>query len=227
MLAIVLGLIDGFNPCAMWVLIYLIAVLAEVNDRKKTWLIVGSFLLASGTLYFLFMTAWLNVFILVGYLKPIMVAIGLVALGGGLLNLKDGLETKKEIGCKVEGEEDKEKTISKINKIIAQPISIAIILAIIALAFAVNSVEFVCSSAIPAVFTQVLALSNLSGLSYYGYILLYDIFFMLDDIIIFSLAAFAVNTGFMHKYARYSKIIGGIILIALGILLLFAPGLLR
>ena len=226
-LAIVLGLIDGFNPCAMWVLVYLIALLINVGDKKKIWVIVGSFVLASGILYFLFMTAWLNVFLLLGYLKPITILIGLVALGGGILSLKEYLATKGALTCKVGDENSHEKTMNKIQELISKPLSIAVLFGIFALAFVVNSVEFVCSSAIPAVFTQILALSNLSTIEHYAYILLYDFFFMLDDLIIFGLAAFAVNSSFGEKYAKYYKALGGIILVILGAVLLFAPHLLR
>jgi hypothetical protein len=98
---------------------------------------------------------------------------------------------------------------------------------IVALAFAVNSIEFVCSSAIPAVFTQVLALKQLPMLEYYFYILLYDLFFMLDDLIIFGLAAFAVSRSIGQSYTKWSKLFGGIIMLILGLLLLFFPHLLR
>ncbi len=107
------------------------------------------------------------------------------------------------------------------------PLTITTIFGIIALAFVINSIEFACSSAIPAVFTQVLAVSNLSTWQYYAYILLYDLFFMLDDLIIFSLAAFAINTAIGEKYAKYCKLIGGVILFLLGIMLVFVPNLLR
>jgi thiol-disulfide isomerase/thioredoxin len=226
-LAIVLGLIDGFNPCAMWVLVYLIALLIDLNDRKKIWFVVGSFILASGILYFLFMAAWLNVFLVIGYLRPITILIGLVALGGGILGLKEYLATKGALECKVGDEGSHKKTINRIQELISKPMSIAVLLGIFALAFVVNSVEFVCSSAIPAVFTQILALSNLSTIEHYAYILLYDFFFMLDDLIIFGLAAFAVSSSFGEKYAKYCKALGGIILIILGLVLLFAPHLLR
>jgi thiol-disulfide isomerase/thioredoxin len=226
-LAIVLGLIDGFNPCAMWVLVYLIALLIDLNDRKKIWFVVGSFILASGILYFLFMAAWLNVFLVIGYLRPITILIGLVALGGGILGLKEYLATKGALECKVGDEGSHKKTINRIQELISKPMSIAVLLGIFALAFVVNSVEFVCSSAIPAVFTQILALSNLSTIEHYAYILLYDFFFMLDDLIIFGLAAFAVSSSFGEKYAKYCKLFGGIILAILGLVLLFAPQLLR
>lgn len=227
LLAVVLGLIDGFNPCAMWVLIYLISVLVEVNDRKRMWLIVGSFLFASGFLYFLFMSAWLNAFLILGYLRIITIIIGLVALGGGILSIRNYFEKKEELSCEVEDEEGKEKTMNKINKIASAPLSLALIASIVALAFAVNAVEFVCSAAIPAVFTQVLSLSSNSVLENYFYIGIYIVFYMLDDIIIFSLATLAIGSGFVQRYSRYCKLGGGIILALLGVILLFAPHLLR
>ena len=225
-LAVTLGLIDGFNPCAMWVLVYLIGLLIGVADKKKIWLIVGSFVLASGILYFLFMTAWLNIFLIVGYIRILTLIIGLVALGGGIVNLKDYF-TKKALTCEVGDEKAHEKTMSRIQKIIAQPLSWAIIGSRVLLAFIVNSVEFVCSSAIPAVFTQMLAISSLPTLHYYLYILLYTFFFMLDDLIIFGLAAFAISSTLGDKYARYCKLVGGIILTGLGAVMVFAPHLLR
>jgi cadmium resistance protein CadD (predicted permease) len=91
---------------------------------------------------------------------------------------------------------------------------------IIALAFTVNSVEFVCSAAIPAVFTQVLSLASLTTFQHYGYILLYVFFFMLDDLVIFGTAAFALTSGLGDRYARYSRPVGATILIILGLLLL-------
>ena len=226
-LAIVLGLIDGFNPCAMWVLVYLIGLLIGVKDKKRIWIIVGSFVFASGILYFLFMTAWLNIFLLLGYIKILTIIIGLVALGGGILSLKDYFTTKGSLTCKVGDEESHEKTMKKIDRIISQPLTWGIVLSMIGLAFVINSVEFACSAAIPAVFTQILSLSGLSAFQHYAYIGLYTLFFMLDDLIIFGMAAFALGSSLGEKYAKYCKLLGGIIMAVLGLIMLFAPHLLR
>ena len=195
--------------------------------KRKIWLLVGSFVFASGVLYFLFMTAWLNAFLLVGYFRPMTIAIGLVALGGGILNVREFVTTKGALVCEIQGEESRKKTMSRMERIVSAPVTLATIGGIIALAFVVNSIEFVCSSALPAIFTHVLSLSNLSTIQYYGYILLYDFFFMLDDLIIFSSAAFAMTSGLGDRYAKYCKPVGGAILMILGALLLFAPHLLR
>jgi hypothetical protein len=226
-LAVVLGIVDGFNPCALWVLLYLISLVMTLRDRKRIWLIVGSFVLASGVLYFLFMTAWLNVFLFIGYVRPVTVIIGLVALGGGILQIRELIRTKGEIVCEVTSEESREKTMAKMQKIVSSPITLGTIVGIVALAFAVNAIEFVCSAAIPAVFTQVLSLAGLTTFQYYGYILLYVFFFMLNNLVIFGAAAFALTSNLGVRYAKYARPIGAGILIILGALLLFAPDLLR
>lgn len=225
-LAVVLGLVDGFNPCAMWVLVYLIGLLAGVSDRRKVWLIVGSFVLASGVLYFLIMAAWINVFLFLGYVKLLTILVGLVALGGGILNIRDHLTKTGSPACRVSGGEGRKETMGRIEKIVSQPLSVSIFFSIVALAFLVNTVEFLCSSAIPAVFTQILALSGTSTIENYLLIALYTFFFILDDMVIFSLAAFAAGSSFGERYARWCKVVGGTILAILGFFLLFAPHLL-
>ncbi|MBA3013470.1 MAG: hypothetical protein KKD63_05175 [Proteobacteria bacterium] len=226
-LAMIIGLVDGFNPCAMWVLVYLISLIMTLKDRRKIWLLVGTFIVASGILYFLFMTAWLNVFLFLGYIRVLTLIIGLAALGNGILTIREYLQTKGELSCKIGDPESKKKTISRIEHIVHAPISCTSVLAIIALAFIINSIEFACSAALPAIYTHTLALRNLPPLLYYGYILVYDFFFMLDDLIIFSMAVLALDAGIGHRYAKYCKIIGGIVLLLLGGVMVFQPGMLR
>jgi len=226
-LAVILGLVDGFNPCAMWVLVYLISMILTLKDRKKIWFLVGTFIVASGVLYFLFMTAWLNVFLLIGYVRVITLIIGLIAIGAGILNVREYIRTKGELVCEVGGAESKKKTMGKIDRIVRSPLTFFTIISIIFLAFIVNSIEFACSAALPAIFTHALALSDLSTIQHYSYILLYVFFFMLDDLIIFSLAVLALDTNIGNRYAKYSKIIGGAVLLILGWIMVFSPGILR
>jgi thiol-disulfide isomerase/thioredoxin len=226
-LSIILGLVDGFNPCALWVLIFLITMLLGEKSKKKIWLVVGSFVLASAISYFLFMTAWLNLFLIMGYIRTVTIIIGIFAVGVGVLHIKEWLITKGDLTCKVGDEKSHEKTMDKIQNIISQPVTISILISVIGLAFVVNAIEFVCSAAIPAVFTQLLALSSISSFQHYMYISVYVFFYMLDHIIIFSMAAFALSSGFTQKYAKYCKLIGGLVMFAIGLILLFAPHLLR
>jgi hypothetical protein len=222
-LAVLLGLIDGFNPCAMWALVYLISLVASLNDRRKIWLIVGSFVLSSGILYFLFMSAWLNAFLVMGYFRPITIIIGIVAVYLGLAGLVDLIRKKGALTCEVVSERSKQKTIDRMKSIVLSPVTVTSVLSTVALAFIVNSIEFVCSCAIPVVFTHVLSMSGLTRLEHYSYILLYDFFFMLDDLIIFGSAALALNTVIANRYVVYCKIVGGILMTVLGLALVFMP----
>ncbi|MFP3898719.1 MAG: hypothetical protein ACLFVD_05355 [Dehalococcoidia bacterium] len=226
-LAVILGFVDGFNPCALWVLIYLISLVVTLRDRRRIWLIVGTFVLASGVIYFLILTAWLNAFLLIGYVRPVMILVGLVALGGGIWQIREVIRAKGEVVCEVTSEESREKTMARMQRIVSSPISIATIGGIVGLAFVVNLFEFACSVGIPAVFTHVLALSDLTTFHYYGYILLYVFFFMLVNLVIFGGAAFAMTSSLGVRYAKYARPVGAVILIVLGALLLFAPGWLR
>lgn len=225
LLAIILGAVDGFNPCAMWVLVCLISLIMAVNDRRRIWILVGSFVFASGVLYFLFMTAWLNAFLLIGFMRPVKIIVGLFALGFGIASVKEFVTTKGALACKVTNPGSRKKTIDKMRDIVTAPLTITTVFGILVLAFVVNSIEFACSAAIPAVYTGVLAMSGLSTAQYYLYILLYVVFFMLDDLIIFGLAAFAVNTTIGDKYAKHCKLIGGLLMLAIGVLLVFFPWL--
>ena len=223
MLAVLLGLIDGFNPCAMWALVYLITLVASLNDKRKIWLIVGTFVFSSGVWYFVFMAAWLNAFLYLGYIRPITLIIGLVSLYVGISGFVEIIKNRGVVSCKVVDEKSKEKTLNKMKKILLSPVSITSVISIIGLAFLVNSIEFVCSAAIPAVFTHVLSISTLSSWEHYAYIVIYIFFFMLDDLIIFGSAAFAVNYFIGNRYVLYCKILGGLLLIVLGALLVFNP----
>ncbi|CZI84541.1 Uncharacterised protein [Legionella pneumophila] len=171
---------------------------------------------SSGVLYFLFMTAWLNAFLLIGYIRPVVILIAAFAIILGILQIRDFFT--KDIACPIPTQQ-KQKVMRRMKILVLSPLTITTITGIIILAFVVNLIEFVCSSFIPAIFTQALALHELQTWQYYFYILLYDIFFMLDDLIIFSFAVFAVNR-ISTQYARWCKFIGGITLFVLGIVLL-------
>ncbi|MDF1577661.1 MAG: hypothetical protein P1P81_04350 [Desulfobulbales bacterium] len=226
-LAVVLGLIDGLNPCAMWVLVYLISLVLSLKDRRKIWLIVGTFVFASGVLYFLFMTAWLNAFLFMGYVRELTLLVGFFALWVGITDIYESIRTRGNPACEIGDNESKSRTMERIKKVALAPLSVGSFLAIVVLAFIVNSIEFLCSAAIPAVFTYILSISPLNAFQYYMYILLYDLFFMLDDLLIFGAAAFAVTSALGEKYAKYTKPVGGAIMLAIGIILIFFPDLLR
>lgn len=224
-LAVLLGLADGFNPCALWVLAFLIGLLMGTCDKRKIWLVVGTFVTASAILYFLFMTAWLNIFLWVGYVRPILIAVGLIGIFAGASHIREFIKRGPMV-CEVTASSTRESLMEGARRIVSAPVTLATFFGIVILAFAVNMIEFVCSSFLPVVFTQTLALQPLSALQYYAYIVLYVFFFMLLEFIIFAAAIFAVSFT-PEKYAKWFQLIGGVVMLFLGLVLLLFPHLLR
>lgn len=226
LLTSVIALLDGFNPCAMWVLLFLISLLLGMHDRKKMWILGSVFICASGFVYFLFLTAWLNFFLFLGFATIIRYLIGLLAAGTGVYYLYDFIINPQGT-CKASGGEKRKKTFEKIKDIVTRNNMFLAIAGMILLAFAVNVIELLCSAGLPAIYTKLLTLTPLPTWKYYLYLLLYIVVFMIDDIIIFTLAMKTLHAvGVSGRYSRYSHLIGGIIVLAIGILMLFKPEIL-
>lgn len=222
-LTIVLGALDGFNPCAMWVLLFLISLLLGMENKKRMWILGNTFIVASASAYFLFMAAWLNLLLFIGFIIWIRLAIGAVALIGGGYNLKEYF-TNPDATCKVTNTEKRKRIFNKLKEITHNQNFYLALVGIILLAFAVNIVELICSAGLPAVFTQILTLSALDKWQYYSYILLYIFIFMLDDLVVFFIAMTTLQmTGVTSKYSRLSHLIGGVLMLILGLLLIFRP----
>lgn len=216
--------LDGFNPCAMWVLLFLISLLLGIENKKKMWILGSAFIFTSGFVYFLFLSAWLNIFIFIGFIKWVRIAIALVALWSGYYHLREYRKNKKGT-CHVTEDEKRKKTFMKLREVVKSDKFIIALFGIIALAGAVNLVELICSAGLPAVYTQVLSMSGLPVWQYYAYLIFYIFIFMLDDMLVFIVAMKTLQMkAISSKYTRWSNLIGGIVMLIIGLLLLFKPG---
>src|SRR3989344_2705470 len=223
MLSIVLGGLDGFNPCAMWVLITLLTLLINTRSWLKIWVIGGTFLLVSGIMYYIFIAAWLNVFLLIGFNHWVQKVIGVVAIAGGSFYLYEALG-KDPNACKVTDYQRRAKTIDRMKSVVQAASWPAMILGVAILAVSVNLIELVCTAGLPAIFTQILAFNPITHTERYMYLGLYILTYMLDDLIIFGIAVMTLHaTGFTTKYRRFTMIFGGVLMFVLGILLIFWP----
>lgn len=227
LVAILLGTLDGFNPCAMWTLLFLIGMLFRMQDRKKMWILGITFLLTSAAMYFLFMLSWLNITFVFGSISYVRLAIGAVALIGGAFNFRSFLKTPKD-GCEVVDDDKRKKLKKKVLSIQNQPVFILALVGIIGLALSVNFIELLCSAGFPVIFTQILALQSLNPIQYVGYLLLYVFFFLLDDLLVFFIAMKTMTlTGISTKYGKWSHLIGAIIMVAIGLMMIFKPAWLQ
>ena len=225
-LSILLGAIDGFNPCAMWILIFLISMLFNMKDRKKMWCLGIIFLFTSAFVYLLFMFTWLGITTtLLTKVTWFRIIIALIALIGAYINLKSFYNSiKNGSGCEVVDDKKRKKIFDKIRKITNEKKFILSVLGIMLLAASVNVIELACSAGIPVLFTNVLALNNLTPTQTSIYIFIYILFFLFDDIVVFVIAMLTLNIkAISTKYTKYSHLIGGILMLLIGLLMLFKP----
>ncbi len=224
LLTITLAAIDGFNPCAMWALVFLLGLLVGLRDHRRMWVLGVTFVVASALVYFLFMTAWLNLVLFVGALGWLRYAIGLLALAGGGWYLYEW-KTRRDAQCQVSAAPARRRVLDGLRAMAQrQQLPIALV-GIVLLAFAVNLIELVCSAGIPAVYTQVLAMTPMSTAAHYAYLALYILVFMLDDLFVLGATLLTLQvTGLTGRYTHAATLVGGLVLLALGLAMIFRPG---
>lgn len=222
LLAAVVGLVDGFNPCAMWVLIFLISMLIGMNNKKRMITLGIAFILTSGIMYTLFMVAWLHIAQSAMQQVILRCLIAVIAIIAGAYNLNKYF--KQPDGCTVTNKKQRKQILEKIKKFTKEKSLILSLIGVITLAITVNLVELACSAGLPLLFTSVLAINDLNTLEYSLNILIYIIFFLIDDIIVFIIAIKTMEvTGLSTKYSKYLSLVGGLIMLAIGALLILKP----
>jgi glutaredoxin len=226
-LTVILGGLDSFNPCAFFVLLFLLSLLVHARSRGRMALIGGAFVFFSGLVYFLFMSAWLNVFLMAGRVALITTAAGAVALIMATINIKDFFAFKRGVSLTIS--EGAMKKLSRRMRGLLESASVPSAMAgAVALALAANTYELLCTAGFPMVFTRVLTLHDLSTWQYYAYIALYNVIYVvpLSAIVV----VFVVTLG-ARKLSRWQgrklKLVSGLMMLSLGLTLLIAPSALN
>ena len=217
-----MGLLDGFNPCSMWVLLLMISILAPLNDRKRMVAIAGTFVVVEGIAYFIFMAAWLNLFLLIGAARWVTLLVAAIAILAGLINLKDVVAFGRGISLSIPASA-KPGIYHRMRGLLLAPTIGAAIVGAAVLAVLVQIVEFMCTSGFPALFTRILTLHELPPASYYGYMLLYIAAYMIDDIIVLTIGVVMLSRHRLQENeGRVLKLISGVVMVGLGIYLIVA-----
>ncbi len=218
-----IGLIDGFNPCAMWVLLFLLALLVNLRSRRRMALVATTFVLVSGAVYFALMAAWLNVFLVAGYSRTVQVGLGLVALLIGVVRLKDGLAGPAGVSLRIP-DAAKPGLYARMREVIYARRLGPTLLAVVTLAIAVNVVELLCTAGLPALYTGILAQHSLPTPAYYGYMLLYNLAYIADDALMVGIAVYSLSHRKLQAGSgRFLQVLSGAVMVILGALLVAAP----
>ncbi|MBL8985030.1 MAG: thioredoxin family protein [Gemmatimonadetes bacterium] len=222
-----LGFVDGVNPCAMWALLYVLTLLVTLRDRRKMLLLGGTFVAVGGLLYFAFIAAWLELFLLVGVSRPLQAFLGGAAVLAGGFHLKDGFVPGRGPSLAIP-ESAKPRLQDRARRIITAENLPGALIAVAMLSVLVNVVELLCTAGIPAVYTQVLATRDLSRVEYYGNLAIYILAYVLDDAIVLGVVVTTLSRKRLQERAgRRLNLVSGSVLTGLGLVLLFRPSWLR
>ncbi len=224
---VVVGLVDGLNPCAMWVLLVLLGILSHVRSKERLAWVAGTFVVMSGVVYFIFMTAWFNLFQLMGMSEAVTVALGAVVLSMGLINLKEVLWFKRGPSLTIP-DRVKPKLYRRMRAVANATRMPAAIAGVAALAFFVNLIELACTVGLPAVYTRVLSLHDqLSVAGRYAYLVLYNVAYVVPLAVVVVAYAFALrHWKLSERGAKVLKGVSGVLLVLFGGAFMFRPGLL-
>jgi cytochrome c biogenesis protein CcdA len=219
----VLAGLDAFNPCAFFVLLFLLSMMAHQKNRSRMLIIGGVFVAISGLMYFAFMAAWLNVFQLFGHLAWVTLVAGALAVVVGAINVKDFFLFKQGISLSIP-EAQKADIFRRARRILAADSLPAMVLATTFLAIAANFYELLCTAGFPMVFTRLLTLADLTPTERYAYLAAYNLIYVVPLAAI--VAVFAGTLGarkLSEREGRLLKLMSGLMMLGLGTLLLIAP----
>jgi glutaredoxin len=221
-----LGLVDGFNPCAMWVLLFLLSLLTHVKRRSRIVLVAGTFVLVSGLVYFAFMAAWLNVFLIIGYSRVMQVTLAGFAIFVGVVHVKDFFVLQRGLSLSIP-DAVKPTLYEHVRRIVRAENLPAALTGIVLIALLVNFVELLCTAGLPALYTQVLTYYEMSDPIYYGYLALYNAAYVFDDAVIVAIAVITLGRRkLQEREGRWLKLFSGLLILGLGFALLLAPEIL-
>jgi hypothetical protein len=225
-LTIVLGAIDSVNPCSFFVLLFLLSLLLHTKSRKRMILIGSIFIFFSGFIYLLLMIAILFFFLAVEQQLIIAIIAGIVALAFGAFNIKDFFFFKKGPSVGI-SEEKKSKLFKQMSKIVRMKSVIPVIIATIVLAISANAVELLCSFNLPFIYTGILTANNLDTISYFSYLILYNVIYIIPLLILVLIVVFTFGRWKLSEWqGRKLKLFSGVMMFSLGLLLIFYRGFL-
>jgi hypothetical protein len=222
-LAIVLGGLDSLNPCAFFVLLFLLSLLVHARSRARMLAVGGVFVAISGLVYFAFLAAWLNLFLLLGELRAVTFGAGLLAIAIGAVNARDGFRASGAPALAIPAAA-KPGLFARMRGLVRAERVGTMLAATVALAFVANAYELLCTAGFPMVFTRILTLRDLSLATHYAAIALYVAVYVTPLFAIVALFAWTLGARKLtEREGHLLKLLSGLMMTGLGGVLLMAP----
>jgi len=221
----IVAIIDGFNPCNVFVLaLFLGFLISASHSRAKIFMVGYTFVSIIFILYYLFMAAWLNLFQYVGFINPLRVTIAIFALIIGVINCKEMFFFKKGISLTI-ADSNKNimyKKLRKMRGVIETGSAAMLFVVAVLFTLFVAMIELPCTAGFPIVYVGILTGKYMqSNWHYYLYLLLYNIVFILPAFAIVTMFGACLKSAqIKEKHVKVLKFIGGFVLLILGAILL-------
>ena len=223
-LTVVIAGLDAFNPCAFFVLLFLLSLMVHARSRARMMLVGGTFVVISGVIYFVFMAAWLNVFLLIGELRMVTLVAGLIAVTLAAINIKDYFWFQSGGPSLSIPESKKPGMYQRMRNLVAARSVWAMMAGTAVLAIAVNSYELLCTAGLPMVYTRILTLREADTFVYYMYLVFYNIIYVIPLLIIVMLFVLRFGSRKLgESEGRLLKLMSGMMMLGLGGVMLVAP----
>jgi thiol-disulfide isomerase/thioredoxin len=226
-LTLVLAGMDAFNPCAFFVLLFLLSLLVHAKSRTRMAIVGGTFVVFSGLVYFVFMAAWLNVFLIAGELRVITFIAGLVALLVAVLNIKDYFWFKAGPSLTIP-DAAKPGLFKRMREVVTEGNMGPMLVGTVLLAIVANSYELLCTAGFPMVYTLTLTRAHdLVTWEYYAWLAAYNVIYvipLLAIVVVFTKTMGARKLS--EAEGRLLKLISGFMMLGFALVLLLAPSML-
>lgn len=199
---------------------FLLSLLVASRSRSRMALVGGTFVVVSGLAYFVFMAAWLNLFLLAGALRIVTLLAGAAAVAAALINIKDDAWFRRGPSLVIP-ERGRPGIFGRMIEATEATRLPMMLTGTALVAVAANPYETLCTGGFPVVFTRILTLSDLPTTGYYLYLLFYNLVYVTPLLLI--VAAFTATLGshaVTERAARTLKLLSGLLMLGLGLLLL-------
>jgi glutaredoxin len=219
-----IAFVDGFNACSLWVLTLLLAITLHTGSRGRVVLIGLTFLTVTSAVYALFIAGLFGAMTVLSFADWLRVLMALVALLFAVVNIKDYFFYGRGLSFSIP-DASKPGLYKRMRAVAAAGQSLpALVGATIVLSASASLVEFACTAGFPVLWTQILAQHGVGGWQFAALLLLYMLIYQADELLIFGVAVWTMRAMKVEeRHGRLLKLASGMLMLALGLVMLFAP----
>jgi cytochrome c biogenesis protein CcdA len=220
---LLIGFVDGINPCSLWVISILLAIVIRTGSRRRVLAIGSVFLLVTATMYALFMAGVYGALSVISHLGAIQAVVAVAAGIVGVVSVKDYFFYKEGLSFTIP-DRSKPGIYARMRRVAGERALVPALAATAVLAVGVSLLETPCTAGFPVIWTGLLDANDVPLTGAVLLFVLYMIPFLLDELVIFTAAVVTMRTTkLQERHGRVLKLVAGTTMLALAGAMLLAP----